>query len=113
MNELLAIEFARNKMQELGIGNRYLLRYRHLQLDPSHNLTLEGENDVWILLNQYPYARVISRTGIYDMQDKDINEMQYVHSGNVFITNTDKVQLHIKFLQVIPIHQKPINHGRS
>lgn len=114
MNEILALELARRKMQELKVGNKYLLRYRHLQLCPSEQIVLDGEDDTMILLTEHHSVRVISRTGIYDMQDKNNNEMQYVHSGSVLVKNLcTKRHLHIKFLQVIPTHQKPINHGRS
>ena len=44
MNEGTAIEIAEGKMRELGVGEDYILRYRHLRLDPKEKRKLKGEN---------------------------------------------------------------------
>lgn len=108
MTEGLAIEIACAKMQELGIGKNYLLRYRHFQLQGAAVMTLKADNDLFILLTPETDTRVYSRTGIFDLKDLAVSEMQYVHSGNIRIENLNiKLPVQVKFLQVIPRLQTP------
>lgn len=106
MTEGLAIEIACAKMQELGIGKDYLLRYRHFQLQGSETMNLKSDNDLFILLTPEADTRVYSRMGIFDLKDFAVSEMQYIHSGNITIENLNiKFPIQVKFLQVIPILQ--------
>jgi len=106
MTEGLAIEIAAQKMCELGIGKDYLLRYRHFLVEPSGTRVIKGDNHLYILLTPETDARVNSKNGIYDARDIAINEMQYLHSGEITLFNQNpKVLVSIKFLQVIPIQK--------
>ena len=108
MTEGLAIEVACAKMQELGVGKDYLIRYRHFQILPSGQLILKDKNDLMILLTPDVDTRVQSRTGIYDIKDLGIVEMQYLHSGEITIDNQNiKLPIQVKFLQVIPTLKTP------
>ncbi|MBL4704293.1 MAG: hypothetical protein JKY54_07215 [Flavobacteriales bacterium] len=103
MNEGTAIEFARRKMYELGIGERYIIRYRHFRLDPSEQIEVKAENHLFVFIYPYQNIKVSSKAGIYDSNDLAINEMQHVHRGLIQIENQSKTRLGAKFIQVIPL----------
>lgn len=108
MTEGLAIEVAAAKMRELEVGTNYLIRYRHFQLLPSQKMVLKMGNDIMILLTPEIDTRVQSRTGIYDVKDIGIVEMQYLHSGEITIDNQNiKLPIQVKFLQIIPTLTTP------
>src|SRR3989338_3877752 len=101
MTESLATEIARAKMHELGITD-YLFRYRHFQIPSLKKLELKDHNDTFILLVPDPDTRVNSHSGIYDIKNSAIAEMQYVFSGRITIENQNiKNPIQVKFLQVI------------
>lgn len=103
MTEGLAIEIAENMMRERGIKcEDYLLRFRHLILNIGEILQLSAKSELFILLSPVSQVRVFSRSGVYDTTVL-LNEAQYVHSGEITVTNLDtKGVVHVKFLQVIP-----------
>ena len=103
MTEGLAIELAKQKMKELGIGESYLLRYRHFQIQPSKQIKLKSPY-LSLLLTPDSDTRMSSRTGLFDLRDSANAEMQYVHSGTITIDNLNiKLAIQVKILQVIPI----------
>lgn len=102
MTEGLAIEIAENMMRERGIKcEDYLLRFRHLILNGNEIRDLSAKSELFILLSPVSMVRVFSRSGVYDTTSQ-LNEAQYVHSGEITVTNLDKGLVHVKFLQVIP-----------
>lgn len=101
MTEGLAIEIAKQKMAELEQEN-YLFRLRHFQLAPLTQFELKAFNELLILIQPDDQLKVYSKTGIYNKQDKGINEMQYLHTGVTTLYNQSPEYLHIKLLQVIP-----------
>lgn len=107
MTESLAIEIAMRKMRESGKGDNYLLTYRHLQLAPGASRQIEAKNTLMLLIQPWPMIMVLSQTGVFDLEDTAINEMQYVHKGSILITNHDTENFsQVKFLQVIPSNSK-------
>jgi len=103
MTEGLAIELAKQKMLELGVGENYLIRFRHFQIAPLSQVKLKGFNELLILVRPDYNVKVYSKAGIYNEQDNGINEMQYVHRGVTVIFNQKKdAYLQVKVLQVIP-----------
>jgi len=104
MTEGLAIELAKQKMLELGVGENYLIRFRHFQVAPLSGIKLKGFNELLILVRPDADLKVYSKTGIYNEKDSRINEMQYVHRGVTVIFNQRKEGfLQVKLLQVIPM----------
>lgn len=107
MNELLAIEIARLKMQELGFGNNYTIRVRHLHLLSGQIREIKSGNDVLIFYNLGTFMRIESKAGIFDTTFPQSNEMQYVHSGIVTLTNLHEFSpVDFLFLQIIPFIKK-------
>jgi len=102
MTEGLALEIARYKMQEKGIGSAYILRFRHLILQPLEKRVFRDRNDLFLIIEPDQNLRVSSRTGILDFVNSGVSELQYVHSGIVTIENKDKKIILAKILQVIP-----------
>lgn len=104
MNEGTAIELAKSKMKEIGIkACDYLLRYRHFRLDPLEQRKIKGDNHYYVFIYPYWNVRVKSKTGIYDMADDGVNELQHIHSGLIHLENQSKQRQDAKFIQVIPL----------
>lgn len=106
MNEGTAIEIAKGKMKELGIGDDYIIRYRHLRLDPKEERIIKGGNELFIFIYPYYNITIESKLGIYDLEDEGLNELQHVHRGTVIITNKSNIRLDAKFIQVIPLEKQ-------
>lgn len=106
MTEGLAIEIVEHKMRELGVGENYLLRYRHFQLEPGGKRVLKTLNHLFILLTPDVDSQVSSRNGVFDLKDTTAPEMQYLHNGEITLVNQNpKFFISIKFLQVIPTNK--------
>ncbi len=102
----LALEYIPRRMEELGFGNRYILRFRHLVLQPSENLTLDAHNQFYILVDQPSGISIESQTGLFDLSTSSTNEMQYEHQGTIRIRNMNGRVMHLRFIQVIIKHEK-------
>ena len=103
MTEGLAIEIARQMMQEQGVNENYTFRLRHFQLAALATLKIRAHNELYILLNPDNQIRVSSKAGTFNLTDARINEMQYIHRGVITLINQSKgIPTHVKMLQVIP-----------
>lgn len=103
MKEGTAIEITQRFMQEVGVGDNYNMRYRHLQLMPKERLILQGENQYFILTDPPFQLKMYSKAGIFNLRDDRINEHQYLHRGITVLINQDsKRVLQVKILQIIP-----------
>lgn len=103
MEEGTAMKIAEHKMKELGVGENYILRYRHLRLDPNEVREIKGENHLYIMTYPFFNITVSSKAGVYDLEDDGINELQHVHRGIIKLENKSSGRLDVKFIQVIPI----------
>jgi hypothetical protein len=103
MTEGTAIEFARRKMHELGVGDNYTLRYRKIQIPPIRKVELEAFNELIIVIKPSYHLKVYSKAGILNLRDKKINEHQYLHRGKTWLINqSGKYHINATILQVIP-----------
>jgi hypothetical protein len=103
MTEGLAIEIAKQKMMELGIGENYFIRFRHLVLSQNEIHKIKSDNDLVILLLPNKTIKVSSKSGLFDVTDEGIKEQQYVHSGSTIVENINPSGVaQVKFLHVIP-----------
>lgn len=105
MTTNFALEYIPRRMQELGVNNNYLLKFRHLVIQPNDIVVVDAYNEYFLLVQAGNDLKVNSEFGVYDLFDTGINEQQYEHQGKITITNTSKIFKHIKFIQVIPRHQ--------
>lgn len=99
-----ALEYITRMMQDLGVNNNYLLKFRHLVIQPNDLVIIDGYNEYFLLVYADNYLKVCSEFGVYDLSDNGINEQQYEHQGEITITNDSAIPKHIKFIQVIPKH---------
>jgi hypothetical protein len=105
MTTNFALEYIPRRMQELGIPNNYLLKFRHFVIQPNDKVVVDAYNQYFLLVQAGNDLIVSSEFGVYDLYDSGINEQQYEHQGKIIITNNSKILKHIKFIQIIPRNQ--------
>lgn len=98
----LATDYIRRRMEELGHGQQYHLRFRHFVLVPKEQISIEAVEQLFVLVEPIGTVRIESEFGLYDLTVDNSNELQYEHQGNVRVANyTHRIQ-HVRFVQVIP-----------
>ena len=101
----LALEYIPRRMEELGFGNDYYLRFRHFVLQPSEQLDVPAFNQFFILVEEAQDVSVKSEFGIFDLSLRNANEMVYEHQGQITLQNYASAINHVRFIQVIPKHK--------
>ncbi len=104
MNIALALEYIPRRMEELGYGRNYYIRFRHLVLQPNELVELEAYNQFFILLDEPMNVQVSSEFGLFDLSIDKTNEQLYEHQGFISIQNYTAAINHVRFIQVIPKH---------
>lgn len=104
MNTEFALDFIPRRMKELGYSRNYITRWRHLQIDAGSSLRIDAENEYYYLIQPDSNISVKSKFGLYNLNDPNINEMQYEHRGKILIENLTKESCLVLFIQVIPQH---------
>ena len=102
MTTALALEYIPRRMEELGHGANYYIRFRHIVLQPAERLEIEAYNQFYILVDEPENMRIVSDFGIYDLSNDKTNEQFYEHQGTILIKNYATVVSHARFIQVIP-----------
>jgi hypothetical protein len=98
----LALKYIPGRMEELGYGTAYNIRFRHFVLLPNEKKTIHAGNQLFILIEPGETVNVESDFGIYDLSIDNTNELQYEHQGNICIRNHASITKHARFIQVIP-----------
>ena len=98
----LATEYIPRRMQELGHGDSYHLRFRHLLLQGGEVRVLMGYGQLFLLVEPPDDIRVESDMGLFDLSEAATDEFQYEHQGRITITNLSGLNNHARFIQVIP-----------
>ena len=98
----LALEYIPKRMEELGHGKNYTLRFRHLVLQGNESQSIDASNQFYYLVEEAEQVRVESETGVFDLSEKATNEMQYEHQGKMQISNYLSNINHLRFIHVIP-----------
>ena len=102
----LALEYIPKRMEELGNGKNYTIRFRHLVLQANETQTIDATNQFYYLVEEADQVRVESETGVFDLSEKATNEMQYEHQSKIQITNYLSGINHLRFIHVIPKNQE-------
>ena len=102
----LALEYIARRMNELGYGNDYYIRFRHLVLKQGETIVIDAYKQLYIIADEAEGARIESIAGIFDLKENATNELIYEHQGEITITNYDEQKNNVKFIQVIPKHIK-------
>lgn len=98
----LAIEFIPKRMQELGYGDQYNIRFRHFVLQPKERRKIHAANQLFLLIDPNDSVAVVSDFGVYDLTASNVNELQYEHQGSIRIRNYAGITQHVRFIQIIP-----------
>lgn len=102
MTVALALEYIPRRMKELGVGNEYSIRFRHFILASAEVLTIEADNQFFMLTEEASQVTILSEMGYYDISDALTNEQSYEHQGTITITNNSTYNVHLRFIQAIP-----------
>jgi hypothetical protein len=98
----LAIDYIRRRMVELGFNDSYHLRFRHFVLKGKQETEVDGDNQLFILVDPRDSISVESVFGIFDVTVDNVNELQYEHQGKITLKNNSSIVQHVRFIQVIP-----------
>lgn len=101
----LALEYIPRRMEELGFGNNFYLKFRHFVLQPQEVREVPAYNQFFILVEEADNVSVNSEFGIFDLSLSNVNEMLYEHQGLIRIQNYASGINHVRFIQVIPKHK--------
>ena len=102
MSPDFAIVYIKRRMHELGHEDNYLLKYRHLLVEEKATRKLDADTDFYYLIGHAQGASISSASGVYDLTDKTLNELQHEHQGRITIVNKTEKQIAIRFIQAIP-----------
>lgn len=102
MTIAFALDYIPRRMNDLGFGNSYYTRPRHLVLKPFETRALMANTELFILIEENSNVRIESDFALYDLVDGDMNEQGYEHQGTINITNHASSVTHLRFIQVIP-----------
>lgn len=102
MTTALALEYIPRRMQELGHGSDYYIRFRHFVLLPNEKLEIEAFNQFFLLVEEPEHLKIVSDFGFYDLSEDRTNEQFYEHQGTISLTNYASTVTHVRFIQVIP-----------
>lgn len=109
MNIAFALDYIPRRMKELGHGENYLTRYRHVRVEDKATVKIKATNQLLLFITPEDLGVVVKSTrGVLNLTDYSINEQQHEHSGLVEITNNTGQNIYALFIQVIP-QNKPKN----
>lgn len=102
MTSDLALDYIRRRMEEMGFGANYLLRFRHVLLNAGETREIVAYNQIFLLIEPVATVKIESDVGLFDLNETDANEMQYEHRGRIRLTNLSLSPTNARFLQAIP-----------
>ena len=102
MTIALAIEYIPKRMNDIGVGTNYYLRFRHYVLQAGEVVEIDAHNQFFILVHETSEILIESDFGYFDLSDTSINEQSYEHQGSIVLNNYSSNISHIRFIQVIP-----------
>ncbi len=106
MNIAFALDSIPRRMQELGYGENYLTRYRHVRVIDKSNITIKAHNQLWMFIQPEAGITVTSERGVFNLANAKINEQQHEHSGLIKVANDTGALAFVVFIQVIPKNKK-------
>lgn len=103
MNIAFALDYLPRRMKELGYGENYLTRYRHMRVEDRTTVSVKAHNQLFLFISPEELnITVKSARGVYNLSDYTINEQQHEHSGTIEISNNTGQNQYLLFIQVIP-----------
>jgi hypothetical protein len=101
MTPELAHDYIRRRMDALGHKDNYHIRFRHFVLSPHEVRVIEGGRQLFLLAAPADTIRIESDTGIFDLSETKVNELQYEHQGTLRLTNYSSTFRHLPMIEVI------------
>lgn len=98
----LALEYIPRRMKEMGHGNNYHIRFRHLVLQAAEQRELQADNQLYLLLDEPQDIRIDSDSGLFDWSESSVNELTYEHTGTILISNYAPFVKQVRWIQIIP-----------
>lgn len=99
----LSLDHIPRRMRELGYGLDYSTQIKHLVLQANEEREINAYNQLYILLDEPANLSISSDAlGVFDMNLKNTNELQYEHFGKIKIKNNTEGIEHVRFIHVIP-----------
>jgi len=111
MTTSLAIEYIPRRMEQLGYGEEYYMRFVYLWLQPNETRQLNATSEFYILVEDPENISVDSDMGVFNLSLTYINQMEYEHQGQIIVTNLSAKNNGVHFIQVIP--KKNNTHGHK
>lgn len=108
-----ALDYIEKRMQALGYGANYLLKFRHLVLQPSETRKVDAFNEYYLLIEENAEITIVSDFGFYDTSTAITNELQYEHFGKINVKNKSETMTSAKFIQVIPLNKENEDKNNS
>lgn len=102
MHPSIVMEYIKTRIRELGLGEEYVIRFKHIPVPPTGNLTLRTAKDFFVIIDMPEDLRIESERGVYDLSDQNLSEIEYEHRGTIQITNLYNFFNHLKMIHVIP-----------
>jgi hypothetical protein len=104
-----ALDHIPRRMRELGYGDAYYTEFRHLVLSPLETRQIEGYNQYWMLIDEPGDVSIVSEFGVFDLSLQNTNELKHEHQGLITVKNYLSGTNHLRFIQVIPMHNGTSN----
>lgn len=108
----LTLDYIKRRMQEMGYGKDYLIRFRHVLLKMGEVREITAYNQIFLLIEPVHTIRIESDVGLFDLNEDSANEMQYEHRGRIRLTNLSLSSTNARFLQAIPINDHHAGNKR-
>lgn len=105
MTSDLALDYIKRRMQEMGHGREYLIRFRHILLKVGEVREITAYNQIFLLIEPVHTVKIESDVGLFDLNEDGANEMQYEHRGLIRVTNLSLSPTNARFLQAIPVNK--------
>lgn len=102
MNSEAVTDHMHRRMKELGHGDKYYTRLRHFVLAAGEIRNIDGNDNLYFLLEPVDMLAVQSAFGFFDLSADTGNELQYEHQGKITIINYSSIANHVRFMQAIP-----------
>jgi hypothetical protein len=100
--EALIMKIIENRMQELGIGQNYLTKIKHIVLRGNEKMEIEASDQYYFLIKAAENVSIRSDFGFFDLSFPFSNEQDYEHQGTILLQNHVNYLNHVHFIQVIP-----------
>ncbi len=88
------------KMKDEGVSE-YVVSFRDLTLKKLQTIEIKAAGQYYYFVGGFSSEiRITSETGIYDLIDDKVNEMQHEHTTKLTIVNRSNGILHLQFVVV-------------